>query len=229
MKFGQFYLLEDEIPEFIDVGGKKLPTKNSNDEYIHRNIDTIINFWKWFGNSKMVDSKGRPKVFYHQSQTKIVDMFKTKAIKRPSYSQAKEGIYFSDDSERTQARYKKNEKGQLVSAYLKIENPLDLDSNDSMYFDGTKVSYPKIVTDNFKKSMAGEKETPEPDIILYTISKKAINWMIKNRYDGLIGGESDNIEYVVFDSSQIKSTNNSGLFSNTKYIYEMPQILKGTN
>lgn len=225
MRFGQFYLLENEIPEYIMVDGVKRSTKNDNGEYIHSSLEGIINFWKWFGSSKMVDPKGRPRVFYHQSQTKITEYFKIKGVKRPSYSQAKEGIYFADDPEMTETKYKKSDKGQLVSAYLKIENPLDLGSKDAMYFNGDKVSYGKIVTDNFKRSMKGETEISEPDIILYTISKKALNWLSKNGYDGLIGGEMSHEEYVVFNPNQIKSTTNSGNFSNTKYIYEMPKLI----
>lgn len=223
MKFRQVYFLEEILPDFIEFGGGKKPTKNELGEYIHSSIEGIVNFWKWFGNSKTIDSKGRPKVFYHQSQTKISEFFKTSGIKRPNYSQAKEGIYFSDDKNVTEAKYKKSDKGQLVSAYLKIENPLDIGTNDSMYFDGTEGQYSKIVVSNFKKSMVGEKEDPEPDIILYTISKKAVNWMSKKGYDGLMGADGEHKEIVVFNPAQIKSTNNSGNFSNSKYIYEMPQ------
>lgn len=225
MKFRQVYFMEDSLPDFVEVSGKNRPTKNELGDFISSTIEGVISFWKWFGDSKTVDSKGRPKVFYHQSQTKITEFFKTKGIKRPTYSQAKEGIYFSDDKNVTEAKYKKNDKGQLVSAYLKIENPLDMGSNDSMYFDGNKVQYAKIVTTNFKKSMAGEKEDAEPDIILYTISKKAVNWLSKKGYDGLMGADGEHKEIVVFNPAQIKATNNSGNFSNTKYIYEMPQAI----
>jgi len=229
MKFRQVYFMEDSLPDFVEVSGKKQPTKNELGEFISSSIEGIINFWKWFGDSKTIDSKGRPKVFYHQSQTKISEFFKTKGIKRPTYSQAKEGIYFSDDKNVTEAKYKKNDKGQLVSAYLKIENPLNLGTNDAMYFNGDKVQYAKIVTANFKKSMAGEKEDADPDIILYTISKKASNWLSKNGYDGLIGADGEHKEIVVFNPAQIKATNNSGNFSNTKYIYEMPSLISYSN
>jgi len=225
MKFKQVYFLEESLPDFIDISGVKRPTKNELGEYISSTLDGIVNFWKWFGNSKTVDSKGRPKVFYHQSQTKISEFFKTSGIKRPNYSQAKDGIYFADDPEMTQAKYKKSDKGQLVSAYLKIENPLELNPYDSMYFDGKKVNYASVVSSNFRKAMKKEREDPEPDIILYTISKKASNWISKNGYDGLFGGDMSHEEYVVFNPAQIKSTSNSGNFSNTKYMYEMPQII----
>jgi hypothetical protein len=77
--------------------------------------------------------------------------------------------------------------------------------------------------------MAGEKEEAEPDIILYTISKKSTNWLSKKGYDGLMGADGEHKEIVVFNPAQIKATNNSGNFSNTKYIYEMPQYTGFTN
>lgn len=64
ISFRQFLLEQESIPE--KVNGK--PTRNSEGKLIHSSIDSINNFWKWFGNSKTVDSKGRPLVFYHGSQ-----------------------------------------------------------------------------------------------------------------------------------------------------------------
>lgn len=225
MRFRQVYFSESaELSDFVDVGGKKKPTKNELGKFIHTTIEGVENFWKWFGESKTVNSKGQPKVFYHQSQSEVKEMFKVKGdkgFKRPNYSQSNMGIYFGDDEDIIKEKYNKSEKGQLVAAYLKIENPLDLDDKDAMYFDGRKVHYAKVVTSNFKKSMSGEKEDAEPDIILYTISPKAKKWLDKNNYDGIYGGEpGGGEEYIVFSSKQIKSVNNSGNFSLSQYIYE---------
>jgi hypothetical protein len=52
---------ENEIPNAID--GK--PTRNSLGKLIHPTEEGIRNFWKWFGNSKVVDAQGRPLVVYH--------------------------------------------------------------------------------------------------------------------------------------------------------------------
>jgi len=56
------------IPEKIKIGGKLRPTRNSNNKLIHPTLQGIKNFWKWFGNSKVVDNQGRPLVVYHGSR-----------------------------------------------------------------------------------------------------------------------------------------------------------------
>lgn len=80
MKFRQVYFMEDSLPDFVEVSGKKHPTKNELGDFISSTIEGVISFWKWFGDSKTVDSKGRPKVFYHQSQTKYSNFSKLKVL-----------------------------------------------------------------------------------------------------------------------------------------------------
>ena len=94
---------EIEMPDTID--GK--PTRNNLGQLIHPTVEGIKNFWRWFGDSKVVDSKGRPLVMYHGTYpTKMqsgkmlgdFDAFNRKAsteiVKRiPSYDQV--GLWFS--------------------------------------------------------------------------------------------------------------------------------------
>lgn len=59
-------LLESEnFPESINVAGKTRPTRNSRGGKIYSTIEGITNFWNWFGDSKTVDSSGRPIVYFH--------------------------------------------------------------------------------------------------------------------------------------------------------------------
>lgn len=51
----------------IDVDGKTRPTSNSNGRPIAQTDDALRSFWRWFGDSKMVDDRGRPLVLYHSS------------------------------------------------------------------------------------------------------------------------------------------------------------------
>jgi len=72
--------VEDETKEdteFIDVDGVSRPTRNSLGEIIHNTEEGIMNFWKWFGDSKVVDDKGRPLVVYHGT-SKPFNEFKLK-------------------------------------------------------------------------------------------------------------------------------------------------------
>jgi len=64
-----------EIPATIDVDGVQRPTTNSNGQQIDDTEEKIRNFWKWFGNSRMVDEQGRPKVYYHGTKNNF-DAFK---------------------------------------------------------------------------------------------------------------------------------------------------------
>lgn len=164
-------------------------------------------FKEAFEGSKIVDESGKPLVVYHQSQSKDFDTFRQKGdrgYKRASFSQAGYGIYFSDNEELTRLKYDKS-GGMFVKAYLDMKNPLDLGEYDAMYFDGTKVNYGDVVVENFKRNVNGFDSLPEPEIRLENLSKKAVNWLKGNGYDGVIGAGriGSHKEYVVLDSSQI--------------------------
>ncbi len=49
----------------ITIDNKERSTKNSNGKLIADTEEGLRNFWKWFGNSKVVDDEGRPLVVYH--------------------------------------------------------------------------------------------------------------------------------------------------------------------
>lgn len=49
----------------INIDGKERPTTNSNGQPIATTEQGLRNFYKWFGDSKVVDEQGRPLVVYH--------------------------------------------------------------------------------------------------------------------------------------------------------------------
>jgi site-specific DNA-cytosine methylase len=55
----------DALPETIEVDGVQRPTTNSEGQPIAQGEDAVRAFWRWFGNSKVVDDQGRPLVVYH--------------------------------------------------------------------------------------------------------------------------------------------------------------------
>lgn len=65
MSYRGFVYESVEFPTSISVNGATRPTLNSRGGRIYPTIEGIENFWKWFGNSKTVDSSGRPNVYYH--------------------------------------------------------------------------------------------------------------------------------------------------------------------
>jgi hypothetical protein len=78
-----------------------------------RLTESVINsnFWEWFGNSKVVDSSGKPLTVYRTQKKKY---------KHGDYREYKHifGIYFSQDKESTKIY------GDVTEQYfLKLENP----------------------------------------------------------------------------------------------------------
>lgn len=66
--------LDDIYPEYtgetIEVNGVERTVYNSNGERIAKSEPALRNFWNWFGDSKVVDDKGRPLVVYHGARGK---------------------------------------------------------------------------------------------------------------------------------------------------------------
>lgn len=55
----------------INVDGVDRPTTNSNGKPIAQTKEGLRNFWRWFGDSRVVDSDGRPRVVYHGTTANI--------------------------------------------------------------------------------------------------------------------------------------------------------------
>jgi hypothetical protein len=57
----------------VTVDGKERTVFNSNGKPIHPTVEGVRNFWRWFGDSKVVDEQGRPLVVYHGSQNYVLN------------------------------------------------------------------------------------------------------------------------------------------------------------
>lgn len=110
----------DILDDYIIIDNIKYSTKNSNNEYISKNIESIINFYKWFGDSKTLDSNQRPIVYYHISNN-IFDVFE------PSrFGKMGPGIYFTSIYNDLK-QHNKYTSSVIYKCYLKIENPLEIE------------------------------------------------------------------------------------------------------
>lgn len=58
-------LMARQNSNWIEVDGVLRPTRNSSGQLIHSSVDGVVNFWRWFGDSKVVDMNGRPRVHFH--------------------------------------------------------------------------------------------------------------------------------------------------------------------
>lgn len=53
------------LPDRIDIDGASRATTNSAGRPLAQDEEGVRNFWKWFGDSKVVDADGKPLVVYH--------------------------------------------------------------------------------------------------------------------------------------------------------------------
>lgn len=76
------------------------------------------NFWKWFGNSKIVDANGNPLIVYHGTISDF-DVFDRTS------GEFGGGIYFSRNVEDAQyyAMLKGDQCRNIVPVYLSLQNP----------------------------------------------------------------------------------------------------------
>lgn len=112
----------------IAIDGKERPATNSNGQPLAQTAEGLRAFWKWFGDSKVVDNQGRPMVVYHGSIngggfTEFIDS---------------EGVFFTEDRVHASSYAGNNEDakdyysyaydsdeipGTIYPSYLKISNP----------------------------------------------------------------------------------------------------------
>lgn len=64
-------LQEITSQQTIEVDGIIRSKLNNLGQPIHKTEEGIINFWKWFGNSKVIDNTGRPLVVHHGTSKKF--------------------------------------------------------------------------------------------------------------------------------------------------------------
>jgi len=97
--------------ETINIDGKERTVYNSNGERIAQSEPALRNFYKWFGDSKVVDEQGRPLVVYHGT-TADFDTFA-------------ENSFFTNDYFNADG-YASGEK--VFEVYLKLSKPLVVDA-----------------------------------------------------------------------------------------------------
>lgn len=240
-KTGEFYQSTQPLPATIEIDGKQRPTTNSNGQPIAATEAGVRNFWKWFGDSEVVDSDGKPLVVYHATNVDIkkFDPKKSRDI----------GVHFSESD--LSAKF----GGIVYPSYLKIENHMpiadvfSIDGSDygiySQKVPGAVISALDLNYDDsaeIKKIGATVEQGWSNDRDVDNTSKPAFKkfwktvrkfayqegvdgFKYENRYEG--GGSS----WVVFNPTQIKSAiGNSGEFdpANPSILAQNSQAPRGT-
>lgn len=151
-------------------------------------VDFAGNFFRWFGESKVVDADGNPLVVYHGTNDTF-DVFG---------ANGRDGAYFFTEDRRLAQGYGKT----LMSTYLRITNPAPHEeivaAAEEAGWDDSQIE------DEYDGILLGD-----PNVVDILKAKGYDGWM------GLDGPASDDdaqdaMSYAVFSPTQIKSTENNG-------------------
>lgn len=173
------------------------------------------NFWKWFGNSKTLDSSNKPIIFYHGTNRDF-DEFRsdrllfftnntTYATMYTGGSEVKGAHYISKDEKDLEERTKAGRS--IIPVYLKIENPFDTRNNKEKNI---------FLKEYYRKYGNGAPlcSSGLPD---WTDAEDLQEFFEDNgyNYDGIYVQDShENITTVVFNPNQVKSAiGNNGNYS----------------
>ena len=185
------YSLNESIGKKIEVDGVMRPTTNSKGQKIHPAEEGIKNFWRWFGDSKVVDEQGRPRAVYHGTSS---DFTEFKVSPSGEYGA---GIYLSYRPESASkwgaVAGGRGGEVRVMPLYVKMDKP----------YSTTKADI---------QELALEEDSDGEPIGMREVRRR----IVKDGYDGIIGtglSESD-IQLIAFSSGQIKSsTGNTGEFN----------------
>lgn len=206
------------------------PTMRSDGKPIHPTEEGVRNFWEWFGDSKMVDSQGRPLVVYHGSKYGLKNFdrpnkayigrafFTTDYDVAKSYSMGETptddvGIFSKNDGEFA---------GHVGAYYVPMKKPITEDITlEDLGFDEEEAAEWRD-PDNYRSSVHPFSASMEDGSDLSIIAHAAADYpqfaktLRELGYDGFMYDdlESGGITIIPFEAVGIKSaTGNSGQFN----------------
>lgn len=240
--------LDDIYPEYtgetIEINGVERTVYNSNGDRIAKSEPALRNFYKWFGDSKVVDGQGRPLVVYHGSDVSGIEVFDNQANQTKQRQIGADRGYFFTDNKKVAERFRTARQRKAETQYY-MENtarePVDETRYDAQGRPVGTVHYVKTTPAPYKNfglygvylkaeninEFNGEEIGTGVERDFALASAKA------NEKDGVIIYNADTgagiaNEYIVFEPNQIKSVDNSGAFSeNTPNIYNQGKRVNG--
>lgn len=186
--------LDDIYPayegETITINGKDRSVYNSAGERIAKSAEALRNFYKWFGDSKVVDEQDRPLVVYHGTGAEF-DIFEKDRV-----GDFGKGYYFTTSRENAE-QYAARKGGDIVMpVYLSIKNIYKAPGNAGQFLYNLRD----------KKTSAKQAQGVLLEQGFGGIEIKQFSG--KEKY------------FVAFEPTQIKATDNRGTYdSRTPNIY----------
>lgn len=176
----------------ITIDGKERPATNSNGRRIAQTGEGLRNFWKWFGDSKVVDGEGRPLVVYHGTTADFSE-FKPSYFGKSDDGFFGKGFYFGSKEDANRYAGVKGSPN-VIPSYLLIKKVLNINDDTGENSDWIDLRLSDLEAFSEKLSDGNYQG------ITYQNTK-------------ISDGKLDK-QYFVFDSNQIKSAiGNNGDFS----------------
>jgi len=153
------------------------------------------NFFKWFGDSKIVDTNNQPMIMYHRSRCKeLFNEFRLENVEKNPYN-VDYGIFFVNAHYSSHISYIAD--GLEYYVFLKMINPFYIFDFDNQPYD-----------------MLGQT------LVFIDVSKSYCEDLKSKGYDGIIIKSNHYDQYVAFEPNQIKSVDNNGDYKSVNNIFK---------
>ena len=129
-------------------------------------------FKDWFGDSKVVDEDGKPLVVYHGTKKEFDEFDIKKVGSQTDTGMFGNGFYFTED--KTKAEGYAGEKGEVMSMYISMKNPLIINKSSDI----PNIEVPEETIEDLENA----------DI---NYSKAFKEYLDDNGYDGVIQYKDD--------------------------------------
>jgi hypothetical protein len=195
----------------ITVDGIERTVFNSNGQRIAQTVEGLENFWRWFGDSKVVDGDGKPLVVYHGTASDIEAFDPNKVGSNFGYDE--KGFFFTNspdyqDGGASDFAARAGSGGvsfaNVMPVYLSLSKPYTLEQ------------YAEDLGSNIDGVILYGGD-PQPVISIFDEDRSEINeYASGGGSDGVVFEyETDGVVdglYVAFSPTQIKSVFNRGTF-----------------
>ncbi len=195
-------------------------------EILSERTNVNPNLLRWFGNSKIVNDDGTPRVVYHGTGQDITKFEKTH--NGAGSRESKLGYWFTNDTHAADgfAQFSRG-NANIVPVYLKMEHPLvvkDYNEIRDIIDRHTKFERPTTMMQGRPIRMVFDKM--DHDAAVAELKQKYDGIILKNTMVDSVTGEPID-QYVVFDKNQIKSAiGNTGNYSPDKEEIHEDDVLK---
>lgn len=200
-------------------------------------------FKAWFRNSKVVNENGQPMLVYHgrpekwksmevNSYQNYLDALKQAGLlNSPDFKSAiafrerlGDVVWFTDDEHVAYGYYDEAPNGDVLEAFLSIQNPLDLRMNViGLHAVNERLSTIYDAEIKIEHIEGNSSNTARRDIANQIVYDNSVvmKWARDHGHDGVmhddtcIRGRHVHTSYVVFKPTQIKAWDNQGTWSRT--------------